>query len=85
MPHQDCQINIRGMHVQIIIVCRLWASKRGGATFTLGVNARYVIQEARKIDLDVPGGPLSEVEDWFCAKKVVRFPNSGGGPLRVNS
>ena len=72
MPHQDCQINIRGVQVQIIIVCRLWASKRAGATFTVGVNARSAIQEARKIALDVPGGPLSEVRDWFCAKKVVR-------------
>ena len=38
MPHQDCQINITGMQVQIIIVCRLWAPKRGGATLTIGVN-----------------------------------------------
>ena len=35
------------------------------------------------LTLDVPGGPLSEVRDWFCAKKV-RVPNSGRGPLRVN-
>ena len=35
------------------------------------------------LTLDVPGGPLSEVRDWFCAKKVVRVPNSGGGPLRA--
>ena len=62
-----------GVQVQIIIACRLWASKRGGATFTLDINA-----------LDIPGGPLSEVRDWFCAKIVVRVPNSGGGPLRVN-
>ena len=42
MPHQDCQMNIIGVQVQKIIVCRLWASKRGGATFTVGVNALSV-------------------------------------------
>ena len=53
--------------------------------FHLGVNALSVIQKARKIDPRyVPDGPLSEVRDWFSAKKVVRVPNSGGGPLRVN-
>ena len=83
MPHQDCQINITLQGVELTRTievirsypdnhasCRLWASKRGGATFTVGVNALSVIQEARKkLTLDVPGGPLSEVRDWFCAKK----------------
>ena len=64
MPQQDCQVNItvQGVQlkrttglqglIQIIIVCRLWASKRGGATLTLGVNAPAlsVIQKARKLD-----------------------------------
>ena len=38
-----------------------------------------------KFTFDVPGGLLSEVRDWFCAKKVVQVPNSKGGPLTVNS
>ena len=55
--------------IQIIIVCRLWASKRGGTTFTVDVNALSVIEKAENLTLDAPGGPLSEVQDWFCAKK----------------
>ena len=35
------------------------------------------ISNPRGLTLDVPGCPLSEVRDWFCAKKVVRVPNSG--------
>ena len=30
--------------------CCLWASKRGGATFTVGVNALSVIQGVQKTD-----------------------------------
>ena len=36
------QVNIAGL--------RLWASKRRGWTFTLGVNALYLIQGFQKID-----------------------------------
>ena len=66
--------------IQIINFCRLSAFKCIGATFTVGVNARSVNQETRK----VPGGPLGDVQDWFVQKKVVQVPNSGGSPLRVN-
>ena len=37
-----------------------------------------------KLTFDVPGGPLSEVESGLVPSKVVRGPNSGGGPPRVN-
>ena len=54
MPHQDCELNItiQGVHlIQITIAgCRLWASTRGGGTFSVGVNVMSVIQAARKID-----------------------------------
>ena len=49
--------------MQIIIVCRSWPSKRGGPTFNVGVNALLVIQKVQNLTLDVPGGPLSEVQD----------------------
>ena len=97
MPHQDCQIDITAQGVQLtrtMEVTRSYpdnhclsfflASKCGGATFTIGVSALSLVQKAQNLTLDVPGGPLSEVRDWFCAKKVIRVPNSGGGPLRVN-
>ena len=38
----------------------------------------------KKLTLDVPGGPLNEVETGLVQKKVVRVPNTEGGPLRVN-
>ena len=39
-----------------------------------------ISKRLEKLTLDVPGSPLSEVRDWFCA----RVSNSGGSPLRVN-
>ena len=64
--------------------CFLWAFKRGVATFTVGVNALSGIQGVKKLTLDVPGDPLSKVETYLVQKKVIRVPNIGGGPPRVN-
>ena len=51
---RSAQKDYRGLQglIQIIIACRLWASKHGGVTFTVGVNALAlsVIQKARKLD-----------------------------------
>ena len=62
--------------------CLLWTSKRGGTTFTVGVNVLSVIQEVKKIDPF--GGPLKEVEIGLVPKKMVRVLNSESGPLKVN-
>ena len=48
---------------------RLWASKHGGATFTIGVNALSVIQGIKKLTLDILGVPLSEDETGLVQKK----------------
>ena len=48
--------------------CRLWASKRESATFTVGVNALWVIQRVKKMTFDVQGGRLSEVETGLMPK-----------------
>ena len=82
IPYQDCQINITGVQgvqlTRIIGVTRSYPDNHGLSPvgiqawrrdFHLAVNALSVIQQARKLTLDVPGGPLSEVRDWIFAKK----------------
>ena len=55
---------------------RLWASKHGGTTFTVGVNALSVNRGVKKITQVVR---LARLRLVWC-KKV---PNSEGGSLRV--
>ena len=48
--------------------CRLWASKHRGATLIVRVNALSVSQWNKKMTLDVPGAPVSKVENGFVQK-----------------
>ena len=89
LPHQYCQINITVQGVQltktievarsypVIIVFRLLVSKRGGATFTEGVNALSVIQKAKKLTLDFQVVRLARFETGFVQKKWSEFRIAG--------